>query len=358
MIEAGVQLHLPSYRHHSLQRLIDIARTSGSTGFQQIWVSDNLECRDTFVVLAALAQIVPVKLGTAIMGQYFRSPVRAANCLIPIAELMQGRQLTVGVGAGNPMTGRLIEMPRPIGFMRQSVSCLRRLLTGEKVAMGDYPLIAEYFRFQPDSVVEAPSDGAAQIKIYGGGNGPRGLALAGELMDGLLFGWTTIHNERMGRLTEKIAIADAAAERAGRTDGFARVTELKISIARSHGAARQFVRDDPSCARRTLGLRRRGYTDDDFRLLGIEPADVDRLQDVLTVGGPFADFSGVVTDPMIDASYIAGDAAYCRERMAQIADMCVRHGFDQVIFSELGPDQIEAVELLAENVLPVLADAR
>jgi alkanesulfonate monooxygenase SsuD/methylene tetrahydromethanopterin reductase-like flavin-dependent oxidoreductase (luciferase family) len=355
VIEAGVQLHLPSYRHQTLHDLLAIADAAGSGGFAQIWVSDNLECRDTFVVMAALAGRVTVKLGTAIMGQYFRSPVRSANSLIPVAELMAGRELVVGVGAGNPMTGRLIEMPRPVGFMRQSVTCLRRLLNGEEVPMIDYPLVAEYFRFRPDSVLEAPSLERLPISIYGGGNGPRGLALAGEVMDGLLFGWTTLHHARIGTLADKIAIADAAAARSGRLDGFRRVMELKVSIAKRHEDARQFVRTNPSCARRTLGLRRRGYTDDDFRALGIDPIDIDRLETRLATQGPFGDFGEFVTDSMIDASYIAGDPSYCAERIAEVVELCVEHGFGQVIFSELGPDQVDAVRLLSDTVLPVLA---
>ena len=286
LIEAGVQLHLPSYRKHSLDRLLQIAKTSESAGFDQIWVSDNLECRDTFVVLAALAARVRIKLGTAIMGQYFRSPVRAANSLIPLSELMDGRELTVGIGTGNPLTSRTIAMPRPVGFMRQYVTCLTRLLAGEAVNVDDFPLLADYFRFQPGATLEAPSVEPGLIRIYGGGNGPRGLALAGELMDGLLFGWTTMHNVKMGRLTDKLSIANGAADTAGRLARFGRATELKISIASSHEAARQFVRDDPSCARRTLGLRRRGYDDEDFRLLGIDPHDVDKLFERARSGRP------------------------------------------------------------------------
>lgn len=356
MVEAGVQLHLPSYRDHPIQRLLDIASASESAGFQQLWVTDNLECRDPFVVLTALALKVQLKLGTAIMGQYFRSPVRMVDSTLPLAELMEGRELVIALGTGNPLTSRKVVMPRPVGFMRQTVDCLRQLLTVGQVAMADYPLIAEYFQFQPEAVVEAASSGVDQIRIFGGGNGPRGLAMAGELMDGLLFGWTTLPNERMSRLGGKIAIADGAAERAGRAATFRRVTELKISIARAHDEARQFVRDDPSCARRTLNMRRNGHTDDDYRLMGIDPRDVDKLEEVLAAEGPFGDFSEVVTDAMIDASYVAGDPTYCAERMTEIRDICVTYGFEQVIFSELGPDQVDAVRLLSENVLPVLAE--
>jgi alkanesulfonate monooxygenase SsuD/methylene tetrahydromethanopterin reductase-like flavin-dependent oxidoreductase (luciferase family) len=354
VIEAGVQLHLPTYRGHSLSRLMDIARAAESAGLQQIWITDNLECRDTFVVLAGMATL-KVKLGTAIMAQYFRSPVRAANCMVPLSELMDGRELTIGIGTGNPLTGRQISMPRPVGFMRQYVGCLNRLLAGEEASIADYPLLAEYFRFEPGAVLSAPERGPGPIRLYGGGNGPMGLALAGELMDGLLFGWTTLHNIRMGRLDEKLAIADSAAEKAGKAGSFGKVTELKVSIAEDHAAARDYVRHEPSCARRTMGLRRRGYTDDDICALGIEPADVDRLIARVNSHGPYADFSDIVTDAMIDASYVAGDPVYCRERLAEHAALVARHGFGQIIFSELGPDQIAAIRLLSEHVLPVLA---
>jgi alkanesulfonate monooxygenase SsuD/methylene tetrahydromethanopterin reductase-like flavin-dependent oxidoreductase (luciferase family) len=177
-------------------------------------------------------------------------------------------------------------------------------------------------------------------------------------MDGLIFGWTTKLNAALGRVDSKLDIVGQAAAASGRAAGFRRVTELKISVARDHAAARQFVRDNPSCARRTLGLRKRGYTDEDLEQLGISPPDVDALTRAWQAGGNFADFSHLVTDAMIDASYVAGDPAYCAERMAAYAKEVVRpSGFDQVIFSELGPDPVTAVELIAESVLPALQAA-
>jgi alkanesulfonate monooxygenase SsuD/methylene tetrahydromethanopterin reductase-like flavin-dependent oxidoreductase (luciferase family) len=353
-VEAGVQVHLPSYLDSSLAELTGIATTAASAGFDQVWVTDNLECRNTFVVLAAFAPVVRAKLGTAIMAQYFRSPVEAARALTTVSELMAGRELTVGMGTGNPTTSRLIEMPRPVGFLRQTAGCLRALLAGDEVDLDSYPLLREHFRFAQGARLRVAAFPAGPIRLYGGGNGPRGLALAGELLDGLIFGWTTKLNATLGRLKQKLDIVTEAATVAGRAETFRRVTELKISVARDHDAARRFVREDPSCARRTLGLRRRGYTDDDLRLLGIEPADVAALDRAYQAGGPFADFSDLVTDAMIDASYVAGDPAYCADRMAEFAELVREHRFEQVIFSELGPDPAVAVELIAESVLPVL----
>jgi alkanesulfonate monooxygenase SsuD/methylene tetrahydromethanopterin reductase-like flavin-dependent oxidoreductase (luciferase family) len=356
-VEAGIQLHLPSYLGLPLAELTRIAAASSEAGFDQVWVTDNLECRSNFVVLGALAPAARTSLGTAIMAQYFRSPVEAARALLTLSELMDGRELSVGVGTGNPTTGRLISMPRPAGFMRQTVHSLGRLLAGDEVALDGYPLLRDYFQFASGARVRVEAKAAGPIRLYGGGNGPRGLALAGELMDGLIFGWTTMLNATLGRLAEKLGIAARSAARAGRTD-FRRVTELKISVARDHGAARQFVRDDPSCARRTLGLRKRGYRDAELEQLGISPPELDALDDAYRAGGPFADFSELVSDAMIDASYIAGDPAYCADRVAAFAADVVRPcGFHQVMFSELGPDPAAAVELIAQAVLPALRAA-
>jgi alkanesulfonate monooxygenase SsuD/methylene tetrahydromethanopterin reductase-like flavin-dependent oxidoreductase (luciferase family) len=354
-VEAGVQLHLPSYMDRSLPDLARIAVTAAETGFDQIWLTDNPECRSTFVLLAVLAPAVRIKLGTAIMAQYLRSPVEAARALLTVSELMDGRELSVGLGTGNPTSGSFIRMPKPVGFMRQTASGLRRLLNGDEIELDSYPLLQEYFQFTPGSRLRVPVADAGPITLFGGGNGPRGLALAGELMDGLIFGWTTKLNATLGRVDGKLGMVRQAAEASGRGADFRRVTELKISVARDHAAARQFVRDNPSCARRTLGLRRRGYTDDELEQLGIGPADVDALERAWRAGGNFADFSDLVTDAMIDASYVAGDPAYCAEQVAAFAkNVVLPSGFDQVIFSELGPDPVAAVELIAESVLPAL----
>jgi hypothetical protein len=118
------------------------------------------------------------------------------------------------------------------------------------------------------------------------------------------------------------------------------------------------VRDNPSCARRTLGLRKRGYTDAEFERLGVDPRDIDKLEGAYQAGGNFADFSALVTDAMIDASYIAGDPDYCAQQAAAFARDVVRpSGFHQVIFSELGPDPVAAVELIAQSVIPALQAA-
>jgi hypothetical protein len=71
-------------------------RTMGQFGFSQVWTNDNLEYR----VLASSAAIVarlPVKLGTAVTVPYFRNPVDLAMAFATMSELMDGREISLGL---------------------------------------------------------------------------------------------------------------------------------------------------------------------------------------------------------------------------------------------------------------------
>ena len=96
-MEAGIQLHLPTFRDFSLPRLLGLGKLAKAGGFEQVWVTDNLTHRNSFVVLTALASSIPIKLGTAVMVQYFHNPVDVADTLATLSELMDGRDLCIGI---------------------------------------------------------------------------------------------------------------------------------------------------------------------------------------------------------------------------------------------------------------------
>ena len=54
-LEIGVQFHLPTYADVRLPHLVHLAKQAVNRGVAQIWVTDNLRSRNTFVTLAALA---------------------------------------------------------------------------------------------------------------------------------------------------------------------------------------------------------------------------------------------------------------------------------------------------------------
>jgi 5,10-methylenetetrahydromethanopterin reductase len=345
-MEIGIQLHLPTYRDMSMNALLALARTADDAGLSQIWVTDNLESRSNFVLLAALALNTSAKLGTAILGQYFRSPSEAASALLSVSELMNGRELTVGIGFGNPNTRRHITMPQPVAFMRELLACLRRLLDGEFVEMDAYPLLGSYFRFSRGSSVQLPIGASGPVSIYQGGNGPLGLALAGQQAEGLIIGWQFLPAVTAGRLLGMLATAEDAAHAAGRARGLDKVAEIKLWMAHDHRATRDHLVRSGKVEYWLHGLRSRGYTTPEFGLLGIGPPVVAAIDQ----GGTAA---ADLPDSAADAVYIAGDPAHCRARLQEISAVARQHGVRQLMLSELGPDPAEALGLLVSQVLPL-----
>lgn len=350
-MDAGLQFHLPSHPSLAIPEMVELGKVAANGGVSQLWVTDNLGSRSPFVALAGLAGAVPVRLGTAIMVQYFRNPVDAAGALAAVTELMQGEELIVGIGRGNVRTSRLLDTPAPLSHMRETAMCLRRLLDGEEVAAAELPTLASYFRLADGAAFRLKFPPARPVHVFCGGDGPRSLALGGELMDGLLCGTTFLAITQMGYLDDRLRAFDAAA--AGRSTPRRCVAEIKISLSRDGTASRAFAR--AGVGSRVLGLRWRGFGDDDLQRLGIDPADVDRLEAAkATGGGTSAELVDLVTDPMIDTFYVAGDLGHCRDRIAEIRATAEARGIEQLVFSGISPDFADGLRLLCEHIVPEL----
>ena len=65
-MQVGVQFHLPTYKDHPIPELVSLGKTAKAAGISQLWVTDNLQSRNAFVVVAAMASNIPINLGTAV----------------------------------------------------------------------------------------------------------------------------------------------------------------------------------------------------------------------------------------------------------------------------------------------------
>ena len=351
-METGIQFHLPTYAHVPLPHLVELASRAEARGVGQFWVTDNLRSRQSFVVLAAMASRLKTKLGTAVTVQYFRNPVDLADSIATLSELMDGRELSIGLGRGNPRTPSLIRTPRPVSVLRETAQSVRRLLDGQAVCFADYPALLDYYHFNPAASFRLNFSPASPVRLYCGSNGPLGMAVGGETMDGLIFGGHYMAALRTGRVPELLDAFDAALPPERPRKAVPRVAEIKISLSRDVSAARDFVRE--SAGNRVLNMYRQGYTREDIQRLGVALLDVERLDHAERNGATEAEFDALVTDAMIDAIFIAGTPGDCIERMLEVQATAREQGFNQLLFSELGPDVDEAMTLLCDEVIPAL----
>src|SRR5512142_2191372 len=112
--EVGLQFTTHIANRYTVPQWVELADLARSHGADQVWVNDNMGHRNVFVILAAIASKVPIKLGTAILVPYFRNPIDTADALASISELMDGRELSVGIARGDyAQAGNQIRMTKP-----------------------------------------------------------------------------------------------------------------------------------------------------------------------------------------------------------------------------------------------------
>jgi alkanesulfonate monooxygenase SsuD/methylene tetrahydromethanopterin reductase-like flavin-dependent oxidoreductase (luciferase family) len=351
-MQVGIQLHLPTYRALTMPQLVELGRVAEAGGVGQIWVTDNLQSRNAFVVLAALATSVPVNLGTAVTVQYFRNPVDVADAAAAITELMDDRELGIGLGRGNSRTPNLVASPRPVRMLRETAECLGSLFSGEAVTFDRYPNLASHFNLMPQHRFQMNFRPKNPIPLYCGANGPRGLKVGGESMDGLIFGGEFKAVTGTGRMRELLDTFDDAASAVGKTTMRPKVAEIKLSVSADREKARAFARGNAGS--RMLNLYRRSYTDDDLERLGVSAESMAMLDRAEGGGASSQEILELTTDAMVDAIYVAGEPGECRERMVEVRETAEQYGFGQLMFSELGPDADESLRLLCDEILPAL----
>jgi 5,10-methylenetetrahydromethanopterin reductase len=165
-----------------VREVLDAAEAAEGLGFGSVWVSDDRLQRDPFSVLAALAlRTHRVSLGPGVTNPYTRHPALLASAVATLDELSRGRAV-LGLGAGGTSHAMLaVERTAPAATLRQAILLVRTLLSGGEATARGPVVRADRARldFQP----VRPT-----VPIYVGGRGPRVLALAGELADGVIVG--------------------------------------------------------------------------------------------------------------------------------------------------------------------------
>ena len=97
-----------------------------------------------------------------------------------------------------------------------------------------------------------------------------------------------------------------------------------------------------------------GFTSDEYARLGVERRRVLDLRDAFARGATIEEAASLVTEQMVLAYYVAGTPAEVADQVVELAGEAQELGYDEIAFAKLGPDYEEAIEMLAESVMPRL----
>jgi probable F420-dependent oxidoreductase len=280
-----------------------VATRAESLGYDSIWIADTGAGPDAFVVAAAAAQVTrTIRLGTAVIPVYTRSPSVMAAGAGSVAQMAAGR-FVLGIGASSEtIVERWGGVPfrRPLTRMRETTQVVRTMLNGGRVAFHGKVLDVDGFR-----LVSPPPE---PVPIYLAALMPPMLELAGEIADGVILNLMPV--DAVPRMLEHVR---RGASRAGRD-----ADALEI-VARFQ----TIVTDDPESARRAVRQMLGPYfaTTVYNRFAGWcgFPDEATAISKAWLAKDRAANLAAV-SDDMIDRIAVIGTAAECRARLQQFAD--------------------------------------
>jgi len=276
-------IEINSAGHYPAADVVRLAELAEQTGFSCIWKGE-ANATEPFVLLsAAAARTTRLKLGTAIVHIYGRSPVAMGLQCATLQDLSGGR-LLLGLGVANKTIAGWHggTFDRPVERMREYVEIVRRVASGERVEFqGRF-----YSTGQRLKASWAPRFGPPPIFLAA--LGPRMTRLAGAVADGVV-----INMALPEKIREIAARVRESAREAGRDpDGVQIVVKVRVSLGRTLQEARARLRQVLTF------YNLADHYSDMLRDMGFAD-DVDRVHTAFRDGG-FRAAEAAVTDDYMD----------------------------------------------------------
>jgi 5,10-methylenetetrahydromethanopterin reductase len=288
--------------------LLEYARTAERSGFDELWVVEDLGFRGGLVqATAVLGVTTHIRVGIGILPAAVRNVAFAAMEIATLEQLFPGR---TDVGIGHGMPGWLRQAgcwpERPLAFLSEYVTSLRALLSGAE---------AGGVRLDPSAVP------AAVPPLLLGVRGPRSLALAGRVADGTILA-EPVTPEYTAAALGSIAPA-----------GEHRVVTYNIGA----------VDDDPHAAVEAArpGLEWIGEADWAPHLAPLPFAE--EFAALRARCATRAEFAARMPEEWVRALALAGTPAQVRDRIGELG----RAGVTSSLFIPAGPDPVAALARLA-----------
>lgn len=183
----------------------DILQEAESLGYTDAWSSE-VDGGDAFTPIAAAAQWTQsMRFGTAVANIFTRTPTLMAQSAASTHEAAPGR-FVLGLGSSSPAIVERwngVKLERPLQRMRESITFIRQVMTGQKTT-------AEAETFKATGVRLTRTQ-AGIPPIFVGALREKMLKLAGELGDGVILNWLS-----PGDVSKVVPVVLDAARAAGK----------------------------------------------------------------------------------------------------------------------------------------------
>jgi probable F420-dependent oxidoreductase len=315
-------------------KALTAAQWASELGYSSFWTAETTgpEAFSTLAAVGAAAR--GLDLGTGVLALQLRSPSLTAMGAATLAALHPDREVLVGVGISSPVvTSRWHGVPygdRPLGRVREFVEVFKACLSGESVSHnGDHYQLS---RFRLGVRL-----GERRPRIIIGALNERMLRLAGEVADGVLLNY--LPASAVPWCVEQVRAGEAAAGRpAGSCTVYAYVHVGVCHRPDGIDAARKDLFSYVVVDAYANAFRRAGFGDE---VDAVAAAHAAKDRDAALAA---------VSDAMVDAIDIMGDADHVRAAVQAYVDAGVDHPV--VMPLPWGPDRMAVVRATMEATVP------
>ncbi len=321
------------------ERAVSLTRQAEAAGFGYGWVFDShVLWLEPYPILTMMAvNTKRMQLGTCVTNPAVRDPTVTASVLATL-NLVSGGRMVLGIGRGDSSRRVLGKKPTTLAQMEQSIRDIKALAQGESISYEDEQIRLPW----------AAQNGAVpKLPVWVAGYGPKALALAGRVADGVILQFADPH-----LISWCMGFVRQGAEAVGRDP-----TSIKIMAA-----APVWVSDDLATAREHVRWFPALVSNHVMDLIArYDPAD---LPQELTgyvrnrtgynylhhaeVGSSNGQF---VSDDVVDRFCIVGPVEEQQRRLRELADL----GVDQFNIYLMSGDEEATVEVYGQEIIPSFA---
>jgi len=292
-------------------QFVRLVRLAEEWGFSTIWVPDQKFFRECYAYLTlAAVHTHHVRLGTCVTDPYTRHPALTAAAMGTVDEVARGRAV-LGIGAGSSGMGAMrLKRVKPAVAVREAVDVIRALWRG-----GSVTATGELIRFAGAGL---DFTSRPDIPVYIAGRGPQILELAGEIAEGVIIG-ALASPPTLGYAMRHIQTGQ---RRGRRPPGSQEIaiwlhTALDIDGARARDAIRPMVVSVLVSSAPVLDELGVVLSERLRARIGQIPFGIK--SDAMAEAAP------LVPDDVLEHFTVAGDGAFCRQRIAALAEAGVAH---------------------------------
>ena len=320
-------------------RFLELIKLAESHGFEYAWTYDSHVLWQESIPLLAVAarETSKIKMGHFVTNPGTREPTVLASAYATLHDLSDGR-MVMGIGRGDSARRYIGQQPVKVVEFERRLAMIRDFMNGRAVTWNDKELQLKWVR------PELP-----EIPMWVAGYGPKALAVAGRVGDGVI-----IQLADPEIISWIMDTARRAAEEAGRDP-----SQLKCIVgAPSH------VGDDLADAReqvRWFPAMVSNHVMDLIERYGADGSSVPRALTDFVQARKFYDYNEhsrvgakhgeFVTDEICDRFCVIGDQAQIKTKLKELEAV----GVDQFNVYLMTHGQEETLRAYGDDIIPELA---